>query len=268
MHNTIVLAADFAYKEHVITTIKSVCYHNKHIHFYLFNKDYPPAWFNDLNAQLKKFDCHIADIKVISEDLKSYKTYEHISSESTFYRYFIPTFIEANKLLYLDCDLVVTQDLSPLFGLDISNNFVAGAVDKIAEHFHQEYAFNAGVLLINNKLWKEHNITQQAITYTSKHQDSLRDADQSVLNHLFQHSWLEIDESYNYQTGYYFFTKRTKFSLSGLLKKLFLKKKPPAIIHYNSEKKPWNSEKVEYTDQYWFYRQLTWDQILQASQKI
>ena len=34
-------------------------------------------------------------------------------------RYFIPDFVEEDKVLYLDSDLVVTADLTPLFEMDL-----------------------------------------------------------------------------------------------------------------------------------------------------
>ena len=45
----------------------------------------------------------------------------------TFARYFIPDFVEEDKVLYLDSDLVVTADLTALFEMDLGENYLAAA---------------------------------------------------------------------------------------------------------------------------------------------
>ena len=65
----------------------------------------------------------------------------------TFARYFIPDFVEEDRVLYLDSDLVVTLDLTALFEMDLGENYLAAAPSC----FGVGVGFNAGVLLINNK---------------------------------------------------------------------------------------------------------------------
>lgn len=36
-----------------------------------------------------------------------------------FFRYAIPEFVQEDRVLYLDCDMIFTQDLSPLFGVNL-----------------------------------------------------------------------------------------------------------------------------------------------------
>ena len=44
-----------------------------------------------------------------------------------FFRYVIPEFVQENRVLYLDCDMIFTQDLLPLFEVDL-NGFGIRAV--------------------------------------------------------------------------------------------------------------------------------------------
>ncbi|AKO48124.1 hypothetical protein RZ68_03710 [[Haemophilus] ducreyi] len=81
----IVLAANQSYSEYILTTIKSICLHNKHIRFYLLNRDYPTEWFDILNNKLRKLNSEIIDIKVTNDTIKNFKTYSHISSDTTFF---------------------------------------------------------------------------------------------------------------------------------------------------------------------------------------
>ena len=70
------------------------------------------------------------------------------------------------KVLYLDCDILVTDSLSDLWSIDI-NNYYCAVVEEMYEKTHNdakrlgvEAFFNAGVLLLNNKKWVYENIQE------------------------------------------------------------------------------------------------------------
>ena len=48
----IVLAANYAYVDQVLTTIKSIVFHHRNIRFYLINDDFSQEWFRGLNRHL------------------------------------------------------------------------------------------------------------------------------------------------------------------------------------------------------------------------
>ena len=60
----IVLAANYQSADQVLTTIKSICCHNRGLRFYLMNSDFPTEWFYNLNRKLKKLDCEIVNARV------------------------------------------------------------------------------------------------------------------------------------------------------------------------------------------------------------
>ena len=64
--------------------------------------------------------------------LTSYKTGETINY-TTFFRYLIPDLVTSDRALYLDCNLVVTGDLSELFNMDMEEKPVA-AVALVPMH--------------------------------------------------------------------------------------------------------------------------------------
>ena len=69
---SIVLGANFQYAEMVLTTIKSICCHNRGIRFYLINNDFPTEWFYNLNRKLKKLDCEIVNARVNRTHINQY----------------------------------------------------------------------------------------------------------------------------------------------------------------------------------------------------
>ena len=48
---------------------------------------------------------------------------------TTYAHFLVPKLIQEDKLLYLDCDIFVRKSLAPLFNIDISNYYMAGAID-------------------------------------------------------------------------------------------------------------------------------------------
>ncbi|MGC4440229.1 glycosyltransferase, partial [Streptococcus suis] len=112
------------------------------------------------------------------------------------YRYLIPQYVPADKALYLDSDLIVTNDISHLFKLDIDDYYIAAVENRTFKK-----GFNAGVMLINLKKWRAENITVELIQLTYKKHDEVATADQSIMNMRFGANWYRLNPTYNFQIG-------------------------------------------------------------------
>ena len=247
----IVLAANYAYVDQVLTTIKSICYHNRSLRFYLINSDFPNEWIKQINKRLEKFDSEIINCRVTSEQISRYKT---DISYTVFLRYFVSDFVKEDKALYLDCDLLVTKNLDDLFTTDLQDYPLAAVRDFGGRAYFGLEIFNAGVLLINNVLWKQEQMTQKLIDLTNEWHDKVEQADQSILNMLFEHKWLELDFDYNHIVIHKQFTDY----------QLPEGQDYPAIIHYLSHRKPWKDLAAQtYRDVWWYYHGLEWTELSQ-----
>ena len=245
----IVLAANYAYVDQVLTTIKSICYHNRSIRFYLINSDFPNEWLKQLNKRLEKFDSEIINCRVTSEQISRYKT---DISYTVFLRYFVADFVKEDKALYVDCDLVITKNLDDLFATDLQDYPLAAVRDFGGRAYFGQEIFNAGVLLVNNAFWKKDNMTQKLIDLTNEWHDKVEQADQSILNMLFEHKWLELDFDYNHIVIHKQFTDY----------RLPEGQDYPAIIHYLSHRKPWKDLAAQtYRDVWWYYHGLEWTEL-------
>ena len=245
----IVLAANYAYVDQVLTTIKSICYHNRSIRFYLINSDFPNEWIKQINKRLEKFGSEIINCRVTSEQISRYKT---DISYTVFLRYFVADFVQEDKALYLDCDLVVTKNLDDLFATDLQDYPLAAVRDFGGRAYFGREMFNAGVLLINNVLWKQENMTQKLIDLTNEWHDKVDQADQSILNMLFENKWLELDFDYNHIVIHKQFTDY----------QIPEGQDYPAIIHYLSHRKPWKDLAAQtYRDVWWYYHNLEWTEL-------
>ena len=245
----IVLAANHAYVEQVVTTIKSICYHNRSIRFYLINSDFPNEWFKELNKRLERYDSEIINCRVTSEQISRYKT---DISYTVFLRYFVSDFVQEDKALYLDCDLVVTKNLDNLFETDLQDYPLAAVRDYGGRVYYGREMFNAGVLLINNRLWKQENMSQRLIDLTNEWHDKVDQADQSILNMLFENRWLEMEFDNNHVVIHRQFTDY----------ELPAGQDYPGIIHYLSHRKPWFDLAAQtYRDVWWYYHSLEWTEL-------
>lgn len=245
----IVLAANYAYVDQVLTTIKSICHHNRSLRFYLINSDFPNEWIKQINKRLEKFDSEIINCRVTSEQISRYKT---DISYTVFLRYFVSDFVKEDKALYLDCDLLVTKNLDDLFATDLQDYPLAAVRDFGGRAYFGREMFNAGVLLINNDLWQQENMTQKLIDLTNEWHDKVDQADQSILNMLFEHKWLELDFDYNHIVIHKQFTDY----------RLPAGQDYPGIIHYLSHRKPWKDLASQtYRDVWWYYHGLEWTEL-------
>lgn len=247
-YRAVVLFANFSDCNQVLTTIKSIVCHNRYIKFYVINSDFPTEWFVSMRKKLAKLDCQIINARVSASLVSNCKT---DSSYTVFLRYFVADFVEEDKALYLDCDIVVTRDLSSLFETELGDAPLAAVKDLGGEVYFGEHIFNSGILLINVNYWKENDIVGQLIEMTDNLHDKVTQDDQSILNMLFENRWLELPFAYNC------ITLHTTFSDYEPEKGLY-----PPVIHYLTERKPWKEYTQSiYREVWWFYQGLDWSDM-------
>lgn len=152
---------------------------------------------------------------------------------------------DIDKVLYLDCDIIVSKDLSELWNTDIENYSVAGIPDlnlfqsKIFENLGYSETFqyvNAGVLLINLKYWREHNLIKVFLDYYKEKYNKLISHDQDIINGTLYNTTLSLSIKYNV-IDYYYLSKRKDFL--NYQDEVFEAMTDPVIVHYTSINKPW-----------------------------
>lgn len=259
MRNAIVLACDNSYMDKLETTIKSICAHNKNIKFYILNEDLPIEWFRLMTKRLSYFNSEIVNIKVSGEDFKNFRCpSEHINYQA-YFRYLIPDYVSEEKVLYLDCDIIVTESLDGLFNLDLKNYPVAAVPDLPTTND----GFNSGVLLINNKYWKENDILNRLIKLTVEYHEKVY-GDQGILNILFKDKWYRLSLTYNLQVG-----SDSQENLIGNIGWYDLFDGIPKVIHYTYTHKPWFMHNmIRFKDIWWFYYSMSWDEIILGKTKL
>lgn len=250
----IVLGADSGYRDKIETTIKSVCAHNRSVKFYVFNDDMPSEWFQLMTKRLEPLSSEIVNVKISSHSLKNYHLPLSHLSYAAFFRYFIPQFVEENRAIYLDSDVIVRGSLDALFSEDLGDFPMAAVEDDLTSD-----SFNSGVMLIDVDAWRAEGVTEKLFELTNQfHESSF--GDQGILNILFQKRWKKLPQKYNFMVG--MDTVARNYQIVSWYQDSLVAEKEAEIIHYTGEK-PWYGINLNrFRNEWWFYYGLEWSDIV------
>jgi len=197
----------------------------------------------------KGFVIDFIDISKNLENIIShFKNVYHFSLVS-YYRLFIASlFPQYDKVIYLDCDLVVLGDISKLYNAELGENIVGAVPDQFVCNTKEfrlyaqkaigvdpDTYFNAGVLVINLEQFRKNDIENKFVNLIIQHDFDLLDPDQAYLNYLCFRKTLILPNGWN---------------------------KSPAIVncegtknivHYNLYKKPWQYDDLTDGEFFWEY---------------
>lgn len=180
---------------------------------------------------------------------KSYQTNHVGSSMATYYRLFLSQILPDNieKVIYLDGDILVLYSLKELWNIDMSDKAIAAVFDsfnnEISHYNRLRYPqnkgyFNAGVLLINLKYWREHKVESKFLDYVANYPERLACHDQDVLNYIFKDAKMELPLKYNMLNEYWFDVRYSLISWE-YEQQILDGQKNPVIIHFTCIPKPW-----------------------------
>jgi lipopolysaccharide biosynthesis glycosyltransferase len=246
----IVVATNNKYVKHLAVMLTSLFEQtNRPISLYVIDGNLSSENKQKLHNALKSFQVELAFLTVEDSLFQDVVVRYHLSKE-TYYRIAIPALLpkDVRKVLYLDCDLIVKEDIANLWDVNIEKYHlgavqIPGKVLRFEELSIPESAgyFNAGVLLINLKKWRDNQTSEKVLHYMRKNPEKLKFMDQDALNAVLHEKWLKLDPKWNYQVHR---SHHQRFD--------------PAIIHYTTDKKPWNSwHNPKFKDEYLKYAKKT-----------
>jgi lipopolysaccharide biosynthesis glycosyltransferase len=155
------------------------------------------------------------------------------------------------KVLYLDADTIILEDLTKLVNINFNENCILAVAESrfvlnsapqslvSGKLIANEY-FNAGVMYIDVTNWKSESISNELINTGKLHRKHIRYWDQDILNIYFKNKIGEIDSEYNV------FRSQTRLN------------PPPKIVHFAGPVKPWHLfNSHPYRKEYKHFRNLT-----------
>jgi lipopolysaccharide biosynthesis glycosyltransferase len=181
----------------------------------------------------------------------------------TMFRLFISDVLDVEKVIYLDCDIVVELDIAELWNIHLNGNTVAAVRDVWTLDYlkgkkvpwrlgkvwdllgvpHDSY-FNAGVMVLDLKnIRTKYCLTDKVVEFYSRYRKCITLHDQDFLNWVFAGDVRLIDERFNHIN----LPSETEKNIYG------------SIWHMaGGSAKPWNSYSRPYIDDlYWKYLRLT-----------
>ncbi len=207
--------------------------------------------------ETKNFKINFVDIseKIANIcDALSYRLRDYYSN-SIYLRIFIPSlFQEYEKVLYLDADIVVIDDISKLYFEDIGDNLLGAITDDVinTNETFRKYTknvlglengnyFNSGILVMNLAELRKSRIEEKFVHLLNEYNFDTIAPDQDYLNYLCR--------------------GRVKFIHKGWDRMPIPDEKfegePLHLIHYNMFKKPWLYDGVLYENHFWKYAEKT-----------
>lgn len=201
--------------------------YNDRYHFYILTdylSDKNKAFFKKLKL-IRDFD--LSFLIIDNNELKEYE----VSYWGTYvyYRFKIFDLIKADRVLYLDSDIIVRDDLGELFKTDLTGYLAAAALDqnnldskkRIKLKDEAKY-INAGVVLFDLNECNKLKIAEKLFDLANNYPTEFIYADQDILNFVMQTKIKILSKKWNYMTSD--------------------NKNDNCFIRHYAQKKPWNDE--------------------------
>jgi lipopolysaccharide biosynthesis glycosyltransferase len=168
-------------------------------------------------------------------------------------RLFIPNFLPktVKKVIYLDVDMVVLEDISKLWHIDLKEKIIAAVQDQIkvvsnawggiknysdfGMKAEGEY-FNSGLMIMDREKWEAYEVTQKVFACVEANKEYANYPDQYGLNVVLHQHWLALDPLWNWFAN--------------------LKHEKPFLIHFYQRKPFYKSYENDPSYQSLFYHYL------------
>jgi lipopolysaccharide biosynthesis glycosyltransferase len=195
--------------------------------------------------------------------------------ESAYTRLFLGELMpeEMKKALYLDCDTIITDDISELWKMDVSGYTIYGVKDCIGKAYKENIGLdrnavyvNAGVLIINLEKLRKINIGESIGMFLNTYAKRMNYSDQDLLNGVFHGNFGVLNAKYDVMTLQYAYDydeiRKIRHPTNYYSKEEFIESKThPAIVHFTTcmlAIRPWfEGSKHPYTEKFDRYKEMS-----------
>lgn len=152
---------------------------------------------------------------------------------------------DCERVIYLDCDVLVRSDLSDLWAMSLHGHAAAAAMDicntsiSVTRKNPDAY-FNSGVMLIDLAAWRSRRVGERALAYLEQNGGNARYPDQDALNHVLAKDYYQLPPEWNFQPTAYRAVKRHYPHLYKQQASLETAVRDPRIVHFIGAVKPWH----------------------------
>lgn len=214
---------------------------------------------------LKQISLDNSELKIIvSDEIKELQNkfgqHRHVTKTSLL-KFLLADLIDEDKLIFLDSDTFIRDDLTDMYNTDISNYYGAVVKDILSErgstnhlkkmNFDNKFYFNSGVMLLNLNKMRQDNISKALFDYRSNKYNYFMDQD--ALNMVLGKKVKFLSYKYNFLNVYYKWWNSKKLSeffeekLSNNKVDVF---KSVKILHFGGPDKPWEYDMGFLTEEF------------------
>lgn len=260
--------ADEAYAPHCAAMLASLFEHNEpagvEVH-YLHPADLRMTTRNAIEAFVTGFGARIRCHAFAEEAVAGLPSWPGLQP-IMWYRVLLPERVpDLDRILYIDADALVLDDLRPLWRMDLRGAWLAAVTNVLPPIFadhplelglpDQAHYFNSGVMLLNLARMRREGSSRSLVEEGRRR--ALRFWDQDGLNLAFHRDWLPVHPRWNCMNSLFLFPaarlilgrKRVEEAMAN-----------PAIVHFEGPGlgKPWHFlSKHPFQPHYLRYRQQT-----------
>jgi lipopolysaccharide biosynthesis glycosyltransferase len=190
---------------------------------------------------------------------------DHLTVDA-YHRIFMESAFEhcVKRIVYLDSDLVVLDDLSKLASVDLGGRTVGAVMDyavrrwggprtcpalKLQIDGADRGYFNSGVMVIDLDAWRSRGVKDSATRFLLENSDRIYCWDQDALNYALADDWCPVDPRWNRMC----YWDRPEFEDLPFPADVMASLADPFIIHFTGRRKPWNDNYHEAREHFDLY---------------
>ncbi len=164
---------------------------------------------------------------------------------------------EWDRVLFLDGDVLVREDLSPFWsqsmegkvavGIQDFRNPTLGHRDSLAGAYLNDLGLapdtvycNAGVMLIDLEAWQRENVGARCIEFLQKYAEEADLKDQDALNAVLAGRWKVADPTWNVALSALPYYGQPEHETSEYRKEQARLERASKIVHFTGASKPWH----------------------------
>lgn len=249
----VLFCADPGYYRHAAVAAVSLAENNRrsriNIHVLTFHEDQAAEGL--LTKSLVPYDHVTLAFRYVSESRLDRAFVDRHLTKETYMRFLAPEVfpLKVHRVLYLDCDLVVLDDLRPLWDMDLHGRAIAAAPDypgdrpeTTSKHLASlgldagHTYVNAGVLVLDLDRWRRDRLSDRLFAYAEQQGAALTYHDQDAINAVLRDDIHLVDCRWNLQARMYQLDRRSSPSEFEATRHA---RRRPAILHYTTGHKPW-----------------------------
>ncbi len=260
----IVVVTDDNYAQHLgvmLTSLYETTQHKERIRVYTLTNSLSTANIKALEQITNSYGSSIDFLKVDSSIFSSFGVRNRMS-HAAYYKLAIPGLFKdvADKVIFLDCDLIVSEDIADLWNTDVSNHALAAVKEPLFNRHEQllmpSHAsfFNSGIMVINIQAWHKSNVFERSMEFLTENSHKISLHDQDALNAVLYDHWTELHPRWNF-ISLFLQLNHEQLGWTEVLWNEVIHN--PAIIHYSTTKPWYYLNDHPNKDKYYDYLELT-----------